>query len=317
MSKEEFKTAEVKATINVAVEQPGGIKEMEMLGKTFLYGGRACFINIKESPVMNGILYTEQAISPADWELIRITRGHAVNMSSLASITIGFIAGVEYSGETGKLTADIYLDKELCKLRGALDTYDILSRGQRMDVSCTLWISESQEVKGEVDRVPYTLKALKIEPQSLGLMQEDKGACSQPYCGINSANSEESLLDKIKDFINGRGLIPAKNQEENQMKEGCNCQSEPAANSTIDKEEITEIVNAAVQSAFIKKEEEAELEAAKEEAAANQQKQIKEQVQKALTDILATNGLKPSTDINRVGISASYYPSEIKNEVAK
>lgn len=163
----------------------------------------ATMMNVRENPVMNGVLYTSAAVSASDWVGVRATRGHPESFFNVSKIGIGQILSAKFDEDSGKLDADIFIDKEQAQANGAMDTYERLFEGEKMDVSVTVLITESQEVSGDVDGEKYRMKVLRVEPTSLGIMQDEKGACSKPYCGVNgeAADGDADNGEKKTGFV--------------------------------------------------------------------------------------------------------------------
>ena len=214
-------------------------------------------INTKDSPVMNGVMYPATCLKATDWEHCRLTLNHPDWIMDVAKVCIGFIVMAKYNEKKGTLEAIAYISKKCCDLVGVSGLYEKLKKGEAMDVSCAVMLKEEQGGQGVSDTGDkYNTVALSLEPIAVGILENQKGACSQPYCKVNQLDDtpaddgEPATMGWVKDVI--AKYFTNTNQEETEMKPKQNCETMEAVTEALNSDEfksqLSDIVGAAIDS---------------------------------------------------------------------
>ena len=218
------------ATIQVAINATAhGRAERtdEISGRTVIRAP-VTILNIKDQPIMNRLLYTESAVNESDWNGVRATNGHPESFVKTSATAIGNIQNAVYDTQTGRLNAVIIIDRAQCEAHNSLNLYNRVLQGEKMDVSCSVWLLNVSDVKGKIGDEEYRGVVKEIEPIHLAVLPDEAGACPQPHCGLNEKETETNTA-KMKRWL--KDFITKLNYEGDQTMSEKQCETCAAANS--------------------------------------------------------------------------------------
>lgn len=193
-------------------------REVYERGKRGLVVDNVVFVNLRDNPIMNKTLYTEQSANPIQWEFTQITHNHPENPYQNSRVKIGYIRNVVYEEEA--LKGELFIDESLCRTNGAMDLYNGIGEGKDYHVSMTCLVTEFNRENGTVGDEEYDMKALNLEPISIAVLESSEGACPLPYCGVNE---QEEQPEERKEGLFSRFIktIWRNIMSENKVKANC------------------------------------------------------------------------------------------------